>query len=98
MKSADPNASKAVYKKKWHDTSVRIRRSRVSKAKESIVEALNMIAPGIAGPLWEALKESKSVEKALCIACADESRSDRKYLDPLHWLKRTKTHQAGRHA
>ena len=53
-----------VYKKRWQDTSLRTRKSRVSKAKESIVAALNVIAPGDAGPLWEALKESKSEEKA----------------------------------
>ncbi|CAH3144911.1 unnamed protein product, partial [Porites evermanni] len=50
------------------NTSLRTRRSRVSKGKESIVAALNVIAPCDAGPLWEALKESKSVEKALGIA------------------------------
>ena len=41
-----------MYKKKWQDTSLSTRRSRVSKAKESIVAALNVIAPGDAGPLW----------------------------------------------
>ncbi|PFX12931.1 putative RNA-directed DNA polymerase from transposon BS [Stylophora pistillata] len=70
-----------VYKKKWQDTSLRTRRSRVSKAKESIVAALNVIVPGNAGPLWEALKASKSVENALGIA--EESQSDRKYLESL---------------
>jgi len=36
-----------VYKKKWKDASLRT--SRVSRAKESVVAALNVIAPGNAG-------------------------------------------------
>ncbi|CAH3146260.1 unnamed protein product, partial [Porites lobata] len=81
LSTCNVGSTVGVYKKKWQDTSLRTRRSRVSKAKESIVAALNVIAPGDAGPLWEALKESKSVEKALGIA--EESQSDRKYLEAL---------------
>lgn len=81
LSACNVGSTVGVYKKKWQDTSFRTRRSRVSKAKESIVAALNVIAPGDAGPLWEALKESKSVEKALGIA--EESQSDRKYLEAL---------------
>ena len=91
-----------MYKKKWQDISLHTRRSRVSKAKESIVAALNVIAPGDAGPLWEALKESKSVEKALGIA--EESQSDRKYLEALaetynnasSWRRTVKCYQSWR--
>ena len=68
LSACNVGSTVGVYKKKWQDTSFRTRRSRVSKAKESIVAALNVIAPGHAGPLWEALKESKSVEKALGVA------------------------------
>ena len=61
-----------------------------------------MIAPGDAGPLWEALKESKSVEKALGIA--EESQSDRKYLEALaetynnasSWRRTVKYYQSWR--
>jgi len=40
----------------------------VSKARESVIAPLNVIAPGNAGHLWEALKASQSVEEALEIA------------------------------
>ena len=71
----------SANKKKWQDASVRTRRTHVSKAKESVVAALNVIAPGDAGHLWEALKASQSVEKALGIA--KESDVDKKYLEAL---------------
>ena len=71
----------SANKKKWQDASVRTRRSHVSKARESVVAALNVIAPGDAGHLWEALKASQSVEKALGIA--GESDVDKKYLEAL---------------
>ena len=64
LSACNVGSTVGVYKKKWQNTSLRTRRSRVSKAKDSIVAALNVIAPGDAGPLWEALKESKSEEKA----------------------------------
>lgn len=98
LSACNVGSTVGVYKKKWQDTSFRTRRSRVSKAKESIVAALNVIAPGDAGPLWEALKESKSVEKALGIA--EESQSDNRETENIWrpWLKRTTTHQAGRRA
>ena len=81
LSACNVGSTVGVYKKKWQDISLHTRRSRVSKAKESIVAALNVIASGDAGPLWKALKESKSVEKALGIA--EESQSDRKYLEAL---------------
>ena len=67
-----------TYRKKWQDASVRTRKSHESKAKESVVAALNVIAPGDAGHLWEALKASQSVEKAL--GTAEESFADKKVL------------------
>lgn len=60
---------------------MRTRISHVPKARESVVVALNVIAPGDAGHLWEALKASQSVEKALGIA--EESDVDKKYLEAL---------------
>ena len=72
---------RANEKKKWQDASVRTRRSQVSKARESVVAALNVIAPGDVGHLWEALKASQSVEKAFRIA--EESDVDKKYLEAL---------------
>ena len=71
----------AVYKRQWKDASLRTRESRVSKAKESVVAALNVIAPGHAGPLWEALKASQSVEAAL--STPKESSEEKKYLEAL---------------
>lgn len=70
-----------TYRKKWQDASVRTRKSHESKAKESVVAALNVIAPGDAGHLWEALKASQSVEKAL--GTAEESFAEKKYLEAL---------------
>ena len=71
----------AVYKRQWKDASLRTRESRVSKAKESVVAALNVIVPGDAGPLWEALKASQSVEAAL--STPKESPEEKKYLEAL---------------
>lgn len=69
------------YKKKWEEASVRTKKSHVSKAKDLVVAGFNVIAPGDAGQLWEALKSSNSVEKAL--GMAEESLSDRKFLEAL---------------
>ena len=52
----------------------------MSKAKSVIVSGLNVIAPGDAGYLWEAVKKSGSVEKVLGIG---ERQEDRKYLKAL---------------
>ena len=60
---------------------MRTRRTHVSKARESVVAALNVSAPGDAGHLWKALEASQSVEKALGIA--KESDTDKKYLEAL---------------
>ena len=52
----------------------------VKKAKSVIVSGLNVIAPGDAAYLWEAVKKSGSVEKELGIG---ERQEDRKYLKAL---------------
>ena len=41
------------------------RGSRVPMVKESIVATLNVVAPGDAGTLWEALKASQLIDTAL---------------------------------
>ena len=69
-----------TYKKRWEAASERTRASHVSKAKSVIVSGLNVIAPGDAGYLWEAVKKSGSVEKVLGIG---ERQEDRKYLKAL---------------
>ncbi|KAL9967819.1 hypothetical protein ACROYT_G026116 [Oculina patagonica] len=64
------------YKRRWEEATVRTRANHVSKAKSVIVAGLNVIAPGDAGYLWEAVRNSGSVEKELGIGEPDE----RKYL------------------
>ena len=53
--SACNYGSISVYEKTWQEASVRTRKCRVGKAKESALAALNVIAPGDAGYLWEEL-------------------------------------------
>ncbi|KAK2567709.1 hypothetical protein P5673_008568, partial [Acropora cervicornis] len=53
------------HKRRWELSSVRTRANHVSKAKSLIVAGLNVIAPGDAGYLWEAVRKSGSVEKEL---------------------------------
>ena len=73
------NATKiGPCKKRWEEASLRTKRNRVTKAKDSVVAALNVIAPGDSGFLWTALKTSNSVEKALNI-----SPHNSKYLEAL---------------
>ena len=69
------------YKKRWEEASIRTKQSHVLKAKDAVVAALNVIAPGDAGHLWEALKDSNSVEKALQIS--EECPVDKRYLEAL---------------
>lgn len=68
------------YKKRWEEAGERPKASHVSKAKSVIVAGLNVIAPGDAGYLWEAVRKSGSVEKELGIG---EKQEDRKYLKAL---------------
>ncbi len=69
------NTKIGPYKKRWEDASVRTKNFHVSKAKDLVVSALNVIAPCDASHLWEALKSAKSVEKAL--GTAEESSADK---------------------
>lgn len=81
LSACNAGCTVGAYKKRWEEASVRTKKSHVSKARESVVAALNVIAPGDAGHLWEALKASYSVEKALGVP--EESYEDRKYLEAL---------------
>ena len=54
-------------KKKFSLLTSRTKAVHVSKASESIVALLDVIAPGDAGALWEATKRSNMVVKALSI-------------------------------
>lgn len=67
-------------KRRWEVSSERTRAKHVSKAKSLIVAGFNVIAPGNAGNLWEAVRKSGSVEKELGIG---EELEDRKYLEAL---------------
>ena len=69
------------YKKRWEEASIRTKNSHVIKARDAVVAALDVIAPGYAGHLWEALKASYSVEKALHVP--EESSADKRYLEAL---------------
>lgn len=54
-------------KKKFSSLTSCTKAVHVSKASESIVALLDVITPGDAGALWEAIKRSNMVEKALSI-------------------------------
>ena len=69
-----------LYIKWWEAASEHTRARHVLKAKSIIVSGLNVIAPGDAAYLWEAMKKSGSVEKELGIG---EWQEDRKYLKAL---------------
>jgi len=60
---------------------LRNRESRASKAKESVVAILNVIALGDAEPLWTVLKASQLVKAAL--GTLIESPEEKKYLKAL---------------
>ncbi|XP_068689572.1 uncharacterized protein [Montipora foliosa] len=68
------------HKRRWELSSVRTRANHVSKAKSLIVAGLNVIAPGDASYLWEAVRKSGSVEKELGIG---EQHEEQKYLEAL---------------
>ena len=57
----------SVSKKKFSELQQRTKINLVSKASETIAAVLDVIAPGDAGALWEATKESKLVERKLSI-------------------------------
>ena len=68
-------------KKTWVETSTRTKKVHISKAKALVVAGLEVIAPGDAGPLWEALRDSGTVEKEFGIP--EESPEKQKYLSAL---------------
>jgi hypothetical protein len=69
------------WKKCWDEASTVTRNRRVLKTSGLVVAALDVIAPGDAGKLWEALKSSHTVEKTL--HTSEEMLEDRKYLEAL---------------
>lgn len=68
-------------KKSWEQLSTRTKNVRVSKAKDAVVASLEVISPGNPAALWEAMKSSQSVEKAL--GTENQSPLDKKYLEAL---------------
>ena len=67
--------------KRWKDIDVHRKNVSVHRATTAIVAALEVIAPGDAGHLWEALQTSRRVEKALAIA--ENQPAERKYFEAL---------------
>ena len=68
-------------KKSWEQLSTQTKNVCVSKAKDAVVASLEVISPGNPAALWEAMKSSPSVEKAL--DTENQSRLDKKYLEAL---------------
>ena len=70
-------------RKPWADQlDPRTRRAFVSKARDAVVAALEVITPDDAGGLWEALKKSGEVESALDVL-SELNPADDKYLKSL---------------
>lgn len=66
-------------RKRWEEAGARTRTNHVKKAKDVIVAALDVIMPGDAAYLWDALQSSMLVDKELGSAESD----DHKYLEAL---------------
>ena len=66
-------------KKRWEELTTHSKHFRVDKATNLIVSALEVITPGDAASIWEAIQTSQSVKKALGIS----KPADRKYLEAL---------------
>lgn len=66
-------------RKRWEEAGARTRRNNVKKAKDVIVAVLDVITPGDAAQLWDAVQSSMLVDKELV---SGES-VDRKYLEAL---------------
>lgn len=69
------------YKKRWVEASVRTKSGHITRAKALVVAGLEVIAPGDAGHLWEALRDSGTVEKVFGLT--EESPEEQKYLNAL---------------
>ena len=65
-------------KKSWETLSARTKNVRISKAKDAVVASLEVISPENLASLWEALKRTQAVEKALCTTTS--TSADQKYL------------------
>ena len=68
-------------KKSWEHLSARTKNVHISKAKDAIVASLEVISPGNPASLWDALKRTQAVEKALCTTTS--ASADQKYLEAL---------------
>ncbi|XP_078349668.1 uncharacterized protein LOC144634549 [Oculina patagonica] len=68
-------------KKSWTEASARTKKSHIAKAKALVVAGLNVIVPGDGGHLWQALRDSREVEKEFGIS--EESPEEQKYLNAL---------------
>lgn len=66
-------------RKKWEDAGERTQRNNVKKATDVIVAVLEVITPGDAAQLWDALQSSMMVDKEL----ESGENADRKYLEAL---------------
>ena len=64
---------------RWAEAGARTHSNHVKKAKDVIVAALDVITPGDAAHLWDALQSSMLVDKEL----GYEGSADRKYLEAL---------------
>ena len=60
---------------------LRTKKVHITKAKAMVVAGLEVIAPGNAGHLWEALRDPGAVKKEFWVA--EESPDERKYLNAL---------------
>ena len=69
-------------RKPWVNMLGRTRHVYVTKARDAVVAALEVIIPDDAGGLWEALKESGEVESALGVL-SEPHPADDKYLKSL---------------
>jgi len=67
--------------KSWENMDVQRKNVYVRRAATAIAAALEVITPGDAGHLWEAVQSSRSVEKALGLP--EKQSADRKYLQAL---------------
>ena len=67
--------------KSWENMDVQRKNVYVRRAATAIAAALEVITPGDAGHLWEAVQSSRSVEKALGLP--EKQSAERKYLQAL---------------
>ena len=66
-------------KKRWEEAGAHTCKSHVKKTKDVIIAALDLIMPGDAAYLWDALQSSMLVDKELGSAEGE----DHKYLEAL---------------